>query len=73
MARSIAAADRKVTAGIDGKEQFRQKFRWVLLVGVHNAQNRRIGVLPAVENGPGKAPLPLADQEAHARIFLGRG
>ena len=50
-----------------------QQLRRVLQVGVHHAENRRIGVPPAVENGAGQAALAFADQQAHARVLLGDG
>jgi hypothetical protein len=58
---------------LNGGEQLRQQLRRMLQVGVHHAKNPGIGVLPAMKNGAGQAPLALAHQQAHARVFLGDG
>src|ERR1035438_6968567 len=41
----------------------------MLEIGVHHAQNRGVGVLPAVEDGAGQASLSFAHQQAYARIL----
>jgi predicted TIM-barrel enzyme len=41
----------------------------VLEVCVHDAQNGCVGVLPAIEDRSGQAPLAFAHQQAHARVI----
>ena len=46
-----------------------QQFRRVLQVGIHDAENGGVGVLPAVEDGSRQAPLPMADEQPHALVL----
>ena len=45
----------------------------MLQVGVHHAHYGSIGILPAVEHGSRQSALPLADEQAYARVFARDG
>jgi len=69
----IAAANGHIVPGQNGGKQLRQQIRRMLVIGVHHPQNRRIGMLPSVENGAGQTALSFADQQSHVRVFDGNG
>ena len=43
----------------------------MLKVGVHRAEDCRVGVPPTMQHGSGKARLPFADEQPHTRVLPG--
>jgi len=72
-AGSVAATDDDIAVAQDGGEQAGKKLGGVLEVGVHDAEDGGVGVLPAMQDGAGKSSRAFANQEADAGILSGYG
>ncbi len=69
----VAATDGQIAAFLDRAGQLRKQLRWVLQIGVHDAQDAGVGLAPAIENGAGEPALAFTHDQANARIFASDG